>query len=238
MKDILAEYRKIYKSFDYANVDQSAAHRHIKNISLFADETQNAIAIHDNIEIKPIYTSKLYQEFFGENDWNAIHPDDQKSLLKSSVAALHYFFNGNKNIKDHVLVRKYRAKIKGTYCVIIEQVKALEFDTKGNVWLSLVIVTISPNQSPPYSFESKVFNTKTGDIITPIDEYFDGSPILSERELDVLRLVEKGFLSKEISEKLSISLHTVNTHRQRILKKLKVGTSIEAIKYASAIGIL
>lgn len=35
---------------------------------------------------------------------------------------------------------------------------------------------------------------------------------------------------------LSISVHTVNTHRQRILEKLRVGTSIEAIKYAAAAG--
>lgn len=114
----------------------------------------------------------------------------------------------------------------------------LEFDAKGNVWLSIDFVDVSPNQSPPHNVEFKIFNIKTGDVITPVDEFIDGKPILSEREIDVLRLIDEGFLSKEISEKLCISVHTVNTHRQRILEKLKVGTSIEAIKYARALGLL
>lgn len=42
---------------------------------------------------------------------------------------------------------------------------------------------------------------------------------LTERELEVLQLVLKGLSSKEISEKLFISLTTVNTHRQNILIK-------------------
>ncbi|WP_235782360.1 response regulator transcription factor [Phocaeicola paurosaccharolyticus] len=45
-------------------------------------------------------------------------------------------------------------------------------------------------------------------------------------------------LSKEISEQLFISVHTVNTHRQRILEKLDVNNSMEAVKYASALGLI
>lgn len=41
----------------------------------------------------------------------------------------------------------------------------------------------------------------------------------SKRELEVLRLLSQGYLSKEISEKLFISAHTVNQHRKNILKK-------------------
>ncbi|MDR1880928.1 MAG: LuxR C-terminal-related transcriptional regulator, partial [Tannerellaceae bacterium] len=43
---------------------------------------------------------------------------------------------------------------------------------------------------------------------------------------------------KEISNQLCISVHTVNTHRQRILEKLDVDNSLEAVKYASALGLL
>jgi len=51
-------------------------------------------------------------------------------------------------------------------------------------------------------------------------------------------LVKDGFLSKEISDKLSISTHTVNTHRQRILEKLGVNNSMEAINYAAQLGLI
>jgi DNA-binding NarL/FixJ family response regulator len=53
-----------------------------------------------------------------------------------------------------------------------------------------------------------------------------------------LQLVKDGRLSKEISEELHISVHTVNTHRQRILEKLDVDNSMEAVKYASELGLL
>lgn len=44
-------------------------------------------------------------------------------------------------------------------------------------------------------------------------------PAFSPRELDILRLIEFGLSSKEIAEKLYLSINTVNTHRYNILKK-------------------
>ena len=43
-------------------------------------------------------------------------------------------------------------------------------------------------------------------------------------------LPKEGMFSKEISEKLNISIHTVNRHRQNILEKLQVDNMIEAIR--------
>jgi DNA-binding CsgD family transcriptional regulator len=62
-------------------------------------------------------------------------------------------------------------------------------------------------------------------------------PSLTKREKEILGLIASGLLSKEIADKLFISVNTVNTHRQRILEKLDAGNSMEAIKYASSLGI-
>ena len=64
------------------------------------------------------------------------------------------------------------------------------------------------------------------------------SPALTSRELEVLRMVRDGLLSKEISDRLGISLHTVNTHRQRVLQKLDANNSIEAIAFAHRYGLI
>lgn len=61
---------------------------------------------------------------------------------------------------------------------------------------------------------------------------------LTKREIEILRLVKEGYLSKEISGKLSISVHTVNTHRQRFLEKLGANNSFEAVMFASKFGLL
>jgi DNA-binding CsgD family transcriptional regulator len=42
-------------------------------------------------------------------------------------------------------------------------------------------------------------------------------PAFSSRELEILKLIESGMSSKEIADKLFLSVHTVNTHRRNIL---------------------
>jgi DNA-binding NarL/FixJ family response regulator len=44
-------------------------------------------------------------------------------------------------------------------------------------------------------------------------------PKLSSREFEIVRLIEAGLSSKEIADKLFLSVHTVNTHRSNILEK-------------------
>lgn len=43
--------------------------------------------------------------------------------------------------------------------------------------------------------------------------------ILTEREKQIVKLISLGLNSKQIAEKLSLSVHTVNTHRSNMLEK-------------------
>lgn len=52
----------------------------------------------------------------------------------------------------------------------------------------------------------------------------EGNKNLSVREIDVLQLIVKGIINKEIADKLSISLNTVLTHRKNITAKLGIKT--------------
>ncbi|WP_288862135.1 LuxR C-terminal-related transcriptional regulator [uncultured Alistipes sp.] len=70
-------------------------------------------------------------------------------------------------------------------------------------------------------------------------EYEGGGAVaLTSREKQVLKLVRDGFLSEGISEQLRISVHMVNTYRQRIIEKLNVNNSLEAIRLAMRLGLL
>lgn len=55
---------------------------------------------------------------------------------------------------------------------------------------------------------------------------------LTERECEILRLMADGLVKKEIGEKLSISIHTVSTHIQRVYGKLHVTTNTGAVAKA------
>ncbi len=57
---------------------------------------------------------------------------------------------------------------------------------------------------------------------------------LSEREIQVLKLIAEGYPNKEIGEKLFISPKTVEAHRGNILRKLKLNSNAELIKFALA----
>jgi DNA-binding NarL/FixJ family response regulator len=55
---------------------------------------------------------------------------------------------------------------------------------------------------------------------------------LSDREFQVLRMMASGKTTTEVAGELSLSVKTVSTYRARILEKLKLKNSAEAIRYA------
>jgi len=56
-----------------------------------------------------------------------------------------------------------------------------------------------------------------------------GSASLSPREAEVLDLLAKGFLYKEIAEQMKVSYATVHTHIRHIYEKLHVRSRTEAV---------
>lgn len=67
----------------------------------------------------------------------------------------------------------------------------------------------------------------------------DCSPTpLSAREVEIVRLVANGLIAKEIAGQLKLSTHTVYTHRKNIMKKLKLGTTSELVRYALSEGLV
>lgn len=58
--------------------------------------------------------------------------------------------------------------------------------------------------------------------------------LLTEREVEILKLIVEEKSSKEIADALEISKQTVDTHRKHILKKTKVNGIIGLIKFAYA----
>jgi two-component system, NarL family, response regulator NreC len=61
---------------------------------------------------------------------------------------------------------------------------------------------------------------------------------LSERELEVLRLIARGLTNREIAERLFLSVRTVESHRARLQRKLELTRRSELVEYALERGLV
>lgn len=61
---------------------------------------------------------------------------------------------------------------------------------------------------------------------------------LSDRELDVLKLLAEGYSNQEIADRLFVSLNTIKTHLSNIYVKLRVTRRTQAVQKAQEMGIL
>jgi DNA-binding NarL/FixJ family response regulator len=66
----------------------------------------------------------------------------------------------------------------------------------------------------------------------------DSASLLTDRELEVLRLLSRGLTTAQTGAKLFISENTVKTHIRHILEKLDVGNRAEAVAKATQIGLI
>lgn len=173
-----------------------------------------------------------------------IHPVDYIELNKNGISLIKlcYQFSDDEKM-NYKLLNEYRIlNAANKYIRVIEQHQLLELDIHGNIWLTSSIIDISPNQNINEGIKSQLLNFRTGKIISFQNEntnYKEEIKIsLTQREIQILKMVKNGLLSKEISDNLYISVHTVNTHRQRVLEKLGANNSLEAVVLASKLGLL
>lgn len=55
---------------------------------------------------------------------------------------------------------------------------------------------------------------------------------LTDREIEIVKLVAEGLMNKEISAKLNLSTRTIDNHKSNILQKLNLKSSIDIVKFA------
>jgi LuxR family transcriptional regulator, maltose regulon positive regulatory protein len=88
------------------------------------------------------------------------------------------------------------------------------------------------------AFESEGLRSKEKAVLNPAKPDQPLIEPLSQRELEVLRLVAQGLSNREISERLFVALNTVKGHNRVIFSKLQVQRRTEAIVRARELGLL
>lgn len=168
-----------------------------------------------------------------------IHPDDRAQLATLQVTLAQFIYNlPLEQRNDYSNIYSFRIlNARQQYIRVTSRHQVLEQDRNGKAWLIIGNMDISPNQKDFETVDCAVLNLKNGEIFSPSLLPLP-SANLTNREIEILRLIQKGLLSKEIADKLCISIHTVNIHRQNLLRKLCVQNSIEAIRLGQEVGLL
>lgn len=72
----------------------------------------------------------------------------------------------------------------------------------------------------------------TDDTKKEFDGSFAVTSQLSPKEIEIIKYVAKGLSSKDIADALFLSVHTVDTHRRNLLKKLRLNNTASLVSFA------
>lgn len=163
-----------------------------------------------------------------------IHPEDLERKQVEELRFYHFVKNLPKTVrKQYYLSSEIRmCDASGLYHNVLHRMFYLDYDANGSSRFTLCLYVASVADVRKHL----IVNTVTGKNID-VDKQ-DCDNLLTSREKEILKLIDNGLMSKSIADKLSISLNTVNRHRQNILEKLQAHNSIEACQIARKLNLL
>lgn len=148
-------------------------------------------------------------------------------------------------IKNDSTLTKLRIKNPGVKILVVDQEKNpfKEFfnpsSIDGYIFLCCHTAEVLKALLAVSHGEKFFCNKALGYILAGKNKMESCNPVnLSEREMEILKLIVKGHSSKEISGELNVSFHTITTHRKNICKKLKVNKVSELIATAHKLKIV
>ena len=246
-------WKKLYDSqcFDPGRLDYTLVERHTGMLEQLSATGNSASFIFDLNRREYIYASQNFNEILGidlrklvsddgqEVTDTMLHPDDNALFEQMQLNLYTFLFSLPVSEKrDYKHIYTFRVLNRyNEYVRLVSQQQVLELDDRGNIWLVMGIIDLSPEQNPGQGFESSILNYRTGKRLA-VSDLADDAVKLSKREKEVLQLVKDGLLSKEISDVLQVSVNTINNHRQNILRKTNTDNAIEAIRFAEKMGLL
>ncbi|MDP6349234.1 MAG: response regulator transcription factor [Chloroflexota bacterium] len=166
---------------------------------------------------------------------------EQVRLHKPDVIAMDIAMEGMDGLDATIAIKKENSDAK---------IIALTMHGEDEVFYRTLRAGVSsyvPKESPAEELVETVVVAKGGYYITPqmtrrlVTQFLKVSPSadagynysdLTERELEVLRMIGEGMTNREIAENLNLTVRTVQTHRTHIMQKLDLHNRAELMRGA------
>ena len=163
-------------------------------------------------------------------------------LIERHVLELRFFnfikelsINDKTNFSASCLLRFYENDVNERV-EMLHTTRYLSCSANGSVLFGLC--TYIPYPISHSRQTGIIVNLLTGETVGRDIYETSDRKILSRRQLEILSLIAKGVPSKQIADRLNISINTVNRHRQDILATLKVANTAAAVEIALRMNLI
>jgi DNA-binding CsgD family transcriptional regulator len=266
LERLFAEYERTLHAqrFRAEDLDLGRLDYHLPLLERLDAVEDSSVVLYDLYQRKYAFLTSSFKFLLGydreealgqgpEYFYRRMPDEDLEAVLDTVTRTLRFLYGlSPQERKDYKLGFDFRIRrADGQTIRLLQQVVALELDARGNIWLVLAVNDLLAGGSQETPLRRSLRNLRNGKsyLFVPEEEGPAASPVgqagpgarsaeLTKREIEVLGLVAVGLASREIADRLYISAATVNNHRQRILEKMGVRNSSEAVSYASRLGIL
>lgn len=165
------------------------------------------------------YVTEYIEASQGIDIEKLVHPDDLEVVRRIDKKVWEFLDTLPEEEKlTYKYIYELRVLERGKYVRMIYQTRILAF--KEDNFLAMGMIDLAPEQSANTTVRFQIKNCLTDEVV-PFAIETATDVLLTPREREILALAKEGMFSKEISEKLNISIHTVNRHRQNILENYK-----------------
>lgn len=166
-----------------------------------------------------------------------IHPDDRDRMLDLQIRHSRFIYSlPEERRNDFRNIYQFRMlNARGQYINVVSRNLVAQQDRNGKAWIVMGVMDIAPDQTPQDTVKYSVLDMKSGELVSIFN---NDNQSLTKREIEILQLIRQGLLSKEIADRLNISIYTVNNHRKNILTKLNANNAIEAINLVNKEGVI
>ena len=256
MKNYLQAYQELVRC---GSIDQDAVGKHVAQqflIDKILPDTASFFIITDIASATyPFVGSQLevisgysIDEFYSKGYLlfiQCMHPEERDVMMLRVLPELVNFVATVPGQEKKSCQSQFNCRFKrknGKYINLLAQSYVLEVDQKGRAALALSsIIQLETREILPLRWSARIIKnngiSETAFIKTH-NTSIDLIEKITPRELDVLRNLAAGKTSKLIGKELSISPHTVDTHRRRLLKKLNCKTVVDLATFAHRNGLI
>ena len=195
------------------------------------------------------YTADYFMETGLEEYISKWHPDDFHILdTKVFYDSMNFLKTVSpESYKDYIFSYNYRVlNAKNEYVTVLQRFSYLTVGEQvpvGVIGVAFDIThykndtTIVHTIERPSVYENSTVNELVFKKIHPVYAREEGR-VLTQKEIQILKAIAKGFASKQIADEMSLSINTVHNHRRNMLAKTGCKSSSELINYAIRHGLV